>query len=197
MPRTMKDRKVEILEAAGALLNEQGLGGLTIKNLAREVGFTEAAVYRHFESKEAILAGLLDTLHQSLVSHIKPILQDNQATPLDKIQQILSRQLDYLIDHPEFIPATFSESILNFSSSVNQQMLTIIGKMQNTLTQLVEAGQSAGHITRIIPAEDIMSMLLGSFRFLLQRWQMNRRAFNLKTTGHQHINHLIQLIQNE
>ena len=91
----MKDRKVEILEAAGALLNEQGLGGLTIKNLAREVGFTEAAVYRHFESKEAILAGLLDTLHQSLVSHIKPILQDNRATPLDKIQQILSRQLNY------------------------------------------------------------------------------------------------------
>jgi AcrR family transcriptional regulator len=38
------------------------VSGLTIKNLAAEMGFTEAAVYRHFKSKEDIIVAMLEHL---------------------------------------------------------------------------------------------------------------------------------------
>ena len=43
----MTKRKLEMIEAAGNLLIEQDLSGLTIKNLVSKIGFAESAVYRH------------------------------------------------------------------------------------------------------------------------------------------------------
>ena len=45
----IKKRQLEIIEAAGEILTESGLAGLTTKNLAAKVGFGESALYRHFK----------------------------------------------------------------------------------------------------------------------------------------------------
>lgn len=47
----IKVRQLEIIEAAGEILTESGLAGLTTKNLALKMGFAESALYRHFKSK--------------------------------------------------------------------------------------------------------------------------------------------------
>jgi len=51
----MKERQLEIIEAAGRILTLSGVSGLTIKNLAKEMQFSESAIYRHFTSKEEII----------------------------------------------------------------------------------------------------------------------------------------------
>ena len=62
MKRSISDRQLEIIEATGKILTASGLSGLTIKNLAKEMKFTESAIYRHFESKEAIIITMLNYL---------------------------------------------------------------------------------------------------------------------------------------
>ena len=44
----ISERQKEIIDAAGRILTESGIGGLTTKKLALEMGFSEAAIYRHF-----------------------------------------------------------------------------------------------------------------------------------------------------
>ena len=59
-PRTdLSERQFEIITAAGKLLTRSGILGLTIKNLAREMDFSESAIYRHFSSKEEIIISML------------------------------------------------------------------------------------------------------------------------------------------
>ena len=48
-------RQQEIIESAGKLLMEKGIKGLTTKNLAQEMEFSESALYRHFKNKEDII----------------------------------------------------------------------------------------------------------------------------------------------
>ncbi|HRG39465.1 MAG TPA: TetR/AcrR family transcriptional regulator, partial [Bacteroidia bacterium] len=62
----LKDRQLEIVEAAGKILTASGVGGLTIKNLAKEMKFSESAIYRHFTSKEEIIIALLEYLALSM-----------------------------------------------------------------------------------------------------------------------------------
>ena len=45
MIETISDRQLEIIEAAGKILTASGVSGLTIKNLAREMKFSESAIY--------------------------------------------------------------------------------------------------------------------------------------------------------
>ena len=64
MTGTLKisDRQLEIIKAAGKILTTSGVSGLTIKNLAKEMKFSESAIYRHFTSKEEIIIALLEFL---------------------------------------------------------------------------------------------------------------------------------------
>lgn len=47
-----------LVAAAGALLRREGLGGLSLRAVAREAGVSPAAPYRHFADKDALLAAL-------------------------------------------------------------------------------------------------------------------------------------------
>lgn len=62
----MKERQLEIIEAAGRILTSSGVKGLTIKNLAKEMQFSESAIYRHFHSKEDIIVAMLNYLADSM-----------------------------------------------------------------------------------------------------------------------------------
>ena len=55
-------RQDELLDHALAIVREVGLAGLTVRRLAERVGFTEAALYRHFPNKQALLLHLVDRL---------------------------------------------------------------------------------------------------------------------------------------
>src|SRR5262245_1291772 len=57
--RSRGSRRDEILDAALACFAAAGFRGTTTREIAARVGITEAALYRHFESKEALYAAII------------------------------------------------------------------------------------------------------------------------------------------
>ena len=51
----LTERQQEILDKSIEIISRKGIQGLTIKNLSKEIGISEPAIYRHFESKTDIL----------------------------------------------------------------------------------------------------------------------------------------------
>ena len=76
---TISDRQLEIIEAAGKILTASGISGLTIKNLAKEMKFSESAIYRHFTSKEEIIIALLEYLAQSMDERYTNAISSEQS----------------------------------------------------------------------------------------------------------------------
>ncbi|MGI5490897.1 TetR/AcrR family transcriptional regulator [Microtetraspora malaysiensis] len=58
--RPPKISQAEIVAAALRVIEEEGVGGLTMRRLAREVGSTAMAIYHHVRDKEELLLLLLD-----------------------------------------------------------------------------------------------------------------------------------------
>ncbi len=54
-PEHKAERRRAILDAAEALIDEQGVDGATLSAIARRAGLSKANCYRYFESREAIL----------------------------------------------------------------------------------------------------------------------------------------------
>lgn len=77
---TISDRQFEIIVAAGKILSTSGVGGLTIKNLAREMGFSESAIYRHFDSKEAIIIAMLNFLAEDMDVRLSRVISTQKKT---------------------------------------------------------------------------------------------------------------------
>ena len=57
-PEQKEERRESILEAAGRLLDAEGLEGTGLNAIAREAGISKANIYRYFESREAALLQL-------------------------------------------------------------------------------------------------------------------------------------------
>src|SRR5690606_39390951 len=89
MTTNISERQFEIIEAAGLILTTSGVGGLTIKNLAKEMKFSESAIYRHFTSKEEIIVALLEYLANTMDERFSRL---PATEPAERFVQMLDRK---------------------------------------------------------------------------------------------------------
>lgn len=116
-----------ILQTARKLLRKKGVAGLSIRNLADELGVTPMAIYRHFENKDALLSALFDQFIRA--ADVLP----NQPLPWDDwILHVGQRMWAAQVAEPDWI--TLLGSIQLRSGG--------LGVMLDSLDVLTEAGFS-------------------------------------------------------
>lgn len=72
-------RKEQILQSLVSELEKNQTVRVTTAALAKAVGVSEAALYRHFSSKSKMFEGLIEFCEQSIFSLIQQILQNEQS----------------------------------------------------------------------------------------------------------------------
>jgi len=93
-----------IVAAARAAFDREGLEGLSMRDIAKEVGVTPMAIYRHFENKQSLIDMLvLDALDEwSAVVAAIPL-----AAPLEWLRRIGIAHLDFALIKPSRYEAAF------------------------------------------------------------------------------------------
>lgn len=79
------DLRAEILSRAPDLIIELGLDDFTLRELARRIGVTHPAVYRHFGDKRELLSELSTKGHQRLARHLRLCVSNGLETSLRKV----------------------------------------------------------------------------------------------------------------
>lgn len=96
-----KDR---ILSAAKAVLESQGIGGLTIRRVAQRAGLSPMALYRHFADKDT----LLNALMEDGIAAWEKIVRDIRAQdPLKWLDAMGEAHLDFALTQPHRYDAAF------------------------------------------------------------------------------------------
>lgn len=82
-PEEKAERRQTILETAARLFDSGGYDGVSLNGLAREVGLAKSALYRYFQSKEAIFLAILEDEHRAWVEEAESALRalSSPATP--------------------------------------------------------------------------------------------------------------------
>src|SRR6185437_12772003 len=96
-----KDR---ILSAAKAVLESQGIEGLTIRRVAQRAELSPMALYRHFADKDA----LLDALMQDGIAAWESIVHGLRArNPIEWLVALGEAYLDFALTQPHRFDAAF------------------------------------------------------------------------------------------
>ena len=90
----MGGRRQEILDAALAIADRDGLDKVSMRTVAEDVGVTPMALYRHFDSKLALLDGMLERLVTSLEPEKVTGTWDERLTTLAYAYR------DWAVEHP-------------------------------------------------------------------------------------------------
>lgn len=87
------DLRQSLIDAAIALISEEGISDLSLRQVARRVGVSHNAPYRHFEDKEALLAAVAEQGFQSLRVTMETA---RQGIPIDASQRLEAIGIAYV-----------------------------------------------------------------------------------------------------
>ena len=181
MKKDTETRQKEIIEASLEILKQGGCHKLTMKEIAKHVGISEQAIYRHFENKVAILAAVIEYF-RSRVSEIFKRAKE-AGSPIQQIQNFIETLLEYFENHPGVAVVVTSEDIFQNESSLSQEIKKLVDNRISNMTKIIQNGQAAGEITDKYPARDLAFMILGSLRFLVITWRLSSFSFSLQKKG--------------
>lgn len=190
----IRDRQLEIITAAGEILEEFGVTGLTTKRLAEKMGFAEAALYRHFRNKEDIIITLLNYLAANMEERLQSAIQGIED-PAEQLAEIFNNQFDFFRQHPEFLVAIFSDGLLEASQGINSAIQQIMMVKRKWLLRIIGEGQKQAVFRTDVSAEDLAHVIMGTFRLQMLQWRMGGHAFDLRVKGKKLMRSIFKLIQ--
>jgi AcrR family transcriptional regulator len=189
------ERQQQIINVSLELIAESGIQSLTIKNLAKKIGFAESAIYRHYENKIQILLAILDFFRQNTAMFFINQLNSN-ANALQKIEILFQNHFAKFTASPSLVAVIFSEEIFRNEKELSEKVTEIMNGNIANLKTIIEAGQSAGEIRADIEAAHMAVIILGSLRMFVKKWQMSNYNFNLIEKGAEFTNSIKELIKN-
>ena len=193
MEATISDRQLEIIEAAGRILCSAGVGGLTTKNLAAEMKFSESALYRHFRNKEDIIISLLQHIADELDERYSLVL-DLEASPSVQFRAIFTEQFRFFQTNPHFAVAVFSEGLMTENEKVNTAIGLIMEVKKKHLTPIIQQGRKTGVFRKDLNAAMILHITMGAVRLQMFKWRVASFKFDLRKKGKSLIDSILKLI---
>lgn len=186
-------RQQEIIESAGKLLMQKGVKGLTTKNLALEMNFSESALYRHFKNKEDIIVLLLDYLGSNIKERLN-IISEKKSTSEEKLKQLFSSQFEFFNQNTHFVVAILSEGLFDESEKINQSIMKIIHYKMELITKIIEVGKENNEFTKSIETQEFVHIIMGSFRMMMLKWKFSKFEIDLTNQGNKIMDTVIKLL---
>ncbi len=140
-PRGRREhRREEILQALAAMLQRHPGSRITTAALAREVGVSEAALYRHFPSKARMFEGLIEFMEDATFSRVARILAEERDGAV-RCQQILGLLLHFVERNPGFARLLTQDVLAGETDRLRARIRQFFDRLEVQLRQVLrEAG---------------------------------------------------------
>ena len=140
MPPRKSQRRQQILEALAQML-EAGPGNrITTAGLAKQVGVSEAALYRHFPSKSKMFEGLIEFIEDTLFTRINIILNEEQ-TATQRCEKMLMLLLAFAERNPGITRILTGDALTGESERLHQRVAQLFDRFETQLRQVIREAE--------------------------------------------------------
>lgn len=162
----LTSRQLDIAHAALSLIDKVGAQGLTTSALAEQLGFTTGALFRHFKSKDDILA----TCVHLLTAHMQAVIMapEPEASALERLRGRLLRISEASCEIPGLCSFMFSTQIAHVlpQEALVRIMSTMMAGRERMLQTLTE-GQEEGTIRQDLSPEELAPIVMATMRHII------------------------------
>ena len=172
------ERRVQILQALAAMLEQPGAERVTTAALAARLDVSEAALYRHFASKAQMFEGLIDFIEQSVFTLVNQIVE-RDAVGSEQAARIVAMLVQFAEKNPGMTRVMVGDALVFENERLQSRMNQFFDKIEATLRQsLRDAAAGDGSATPSVDAQVRASALTAFVVGRLQRFARSgfRRA---------------------
>lgn len=133
-------RRQQILECLAGMLESNPGERITTANLAREVGVSEAALYRHFPSKSKMFEGLIAFIEETIFSRITVILAEEKNT-LKRCEMLLLLLLTFAERNPGLTRLLTGDALTGETERLRLRIAQFFERLETQLRQILREAE--------------------------------------------------------
>jgi TetR/AcrR family transcriptional regulator len=154
-------RRQQILEALAHMLEVSPGERITTAKLAKEVGVSEAALYRHFPSKSKMFEGLIEFIEDTLFSRINMIVKEEQQAAV-RCEKILALLLAFTERNPGITRILTGDALAGETERLRTRVAQLFDRLETQLKQILREAEINEGIRTTIPVAVAANMLLAA-----------------------------------
>lgn len=154
-------RKQQILEALARELETSPGERITTAGLARAVGVSEAALYRHFPSKAKMYEGLIEFIEESIFGLINRILSD-ESSAARRCEKIAGLLLGFADRNAGISRLLTGDALIGETDRLRGRINQLYERLETQLKQVLREGQMVGELPAGMSSTAVANLLLAS-----------------------------------
>ncbi len=173
-------RRAQIAQAALRIIGSRGVGALTTAAIAKEVGISEANLYRHFKNKDEILNAMTEQIGAGLEENLSGV---TTGPPVARLKKIYKLHLEYIEKNDGIPRLVFSEQLHMRQPHIREKLLGKINAYSLKLSGIIKEGQKGGLIRKELNPPALSLMLIGMVQVTTLKWSLSGFSFSLVDEG--------------
>ena len=153
-------RQEQIKKAVLEIIADEGLSNVSTRNLAKRIGLTEGAIFRHFATKRDIIKGIMDDVANDLIGSLRNIAL-SPVKAEEKLFKYLCENVKYLKGNRGITILLFSEATHLGDKELKEKLNQILSEQKQFIIKIVKDGISEGVWDKSINAEDVAIIYMG------------------------------------
>jgi len=182
MRKSAELRKAEIIAAVLDLADRIGPDRVTTGAAAAAVGVSQAALFRHFPTKDALWLAVADHVAGELAMKWDQALSETDD-PIDRVKALMGAQLGQIVATPTLPMLLFSRELNVGNEDLRAAFRNLLMKFQALIVTELARGQDAGSLRREVAPADAAVLLTSLVQGMAIRWSLGARNFSLTGEG--------------
>lgn len=171
---TSEDRRAQIVEATLELLGELPLAELSTRSIARRVGVSQPALFRHFRSRDEIVLAAIDQVRDHLAAQAAAVL-DRGDPPLVAVQALVEALFETAHRHPGLPRLLFQDLGAQAGSPFRPPLAHLTEMQAALLATLAARAAAAGALPADLDADRAGRLLQAWVQGLLLQARLSGR----------------------
>ena len=163
-----EERREVTVETVIELAAEQNPTDITTGAIAKRMGVTQGALFRHFSSKDAILQAVMEWVSARLLARVDKATSA-AASPLAALEAAFMAHIDFISEHPGVPRMLFGELQRAEQTMAKRMAQTLIQRYGERLSRLVVEGKDRGELMTTLDEKTAVTLFIGTIQGLVMQ----------------------------
>jgi AcrR family transcriptional regulator len=163
-----EERREVTVETVIELAAEQNPTDITTGAIAKRMGVTQGALFRHFPSKDAILQAVMRWVSERLLARVDKATSA-AASPLAALEAAFMAHIDFISEHPGVPRMLFGELQRAEQTMAKRMAQTLIQRYGERLGRLIAEGKDRGELMTTLDEKTAVTLFIGTIQGLVMQ----------------------------
>ena len=162
------ERRAVTVESVVELAGLQNPSEITTAAIAKHMNLTQGALFRHFQSKEAIWQAVMEWVAERLLARIDSAANGIES-PVAALEAMFMSHVGFVSDHPGVPRMMFGELQRAEATPAKRMVQTLIQRYGERLHRLIEQGKACGELSVSLDNEAAATLFIGTVQGLVMQ----------------------------